>query len=322
MTFMPVAITEHVKEFSKTFLQISSACIPSKTILIREKDKPWFNNEIRKEIRIRDRLREKLFKSQNENNIIKYKKNRNMVNNMKKIAKEKFENNLDNFLLNNSSNPKMYWKIMKMLIKSKKGNYCIPPLHNSINDQNIDDIAYDDSDKCELLNKHVSSISKLNEENAILPQFDSKTNNIIHEIHIIENEIINVIQILDPNKATGPHKISHKMLKISPEEIAKPLLIIFNKSLQQRKYPSNWKSAHAIAIFKKGDTSLPSNYRPISLISCVGKLMERIVYKHVYNHLVNNNLIYKYQSGFLPQHSTVHQLLELHNSMLSTLEKK
>jgi hypothetical protein len=45
---------------------------------------------------------------------------------MKKVAKEKFENNLDNFLLSNSSNPKMYWKIMKMLIKSNKGNYCTP----------------------------------------------------------------------------------------------------------------------------------------------------------------------------------------------------
>jgi hypothetical protein len=56
-----------------------------------------------------------------------------------------------------------------------------------------------------------------------------------------------------------------EMLKISPEKITKPLVIIFNKSLQQSKYPSNWKSA----IFKKGDTSLPSNYRPISLISCV-----------------------------------------------------
>ena len=146
-------VDDMCEEFSKTFLQISSAYIPSKTILIREKDKPWFSNEIRKEIRIRDRLRKKLLKSQNENIIIKYKKQRNNVNNMKKIAKEKFENNLDNFLLNNSSNPKVYWKIMKMLIKSNKGNYCIPPLRKSINDQNIDDIAYDDSDKCELLNK-------------------------------------------------------------------------------------------------------------------------------------------------------------------------
>ena len=124
-------------------------------------------NEIRKEIRMRDRLRKKLLKSQNENNIIKYKKQRNKVNNMKKIAKEKFENTLDNFLSNNSSNPKMYW--------------------NSINDPNIDDIAYDDSDKCELLNKYFSSISKLDEENVTLPQFDSKTNNIIHEMHITEH---------------------------------------------------------------------------------------------------------------------------------------
>jgi hypothetical protein len=100
-----------------------------------------------------------------------------------------------------------------MLIKSNKGNYCIPPLQNSINDKNIDDIACDDSDKCELLNKYFSSISKLDEENVTLPQFDSKSNNIIHEIHITENEIIDVIQILDPNKATGPDKISNKMLK-------------------------------------------------------------------------------------------------------------
>jgi hypothetical protein len=49
-------------------------------------------------------------------------------------------------------------------------------------------------------------------------------------------------------------------------------------------------------------------------------LMERIVYKHVYNHLVNNSLIYKYQSGFLPKHSTVHQLLELFNSILKKHE--
>ena len=53
--------------------------------------------------------------------------------------------------------------------------------------------------KCELLNKYFSSISKLDEENVTLPQFDTKKN-IIHEIHITENEIIDVIQILDQTK--------------------------------------------------------------------------------------------------------------------------
>ena len=74
-----------------------------------------------------------------------------------------------------------------------------------------------------------------------------------------------------------------------------------------------------LGIFKKGDKSLPSNYRPISLISCVGKIMERVIYKYVLNHLM---LIYEYQSGFLPKYSTLHQLLEMYNCILNSLEKK
>ena len=109
------------------------------------------------------------------------------------------------------------------------------------------------------------------------------------------------------------------MLKLCPENIAVPLQIIFNKSLLQCKYPTSWKIAHVIAIFKKGDKSLPSNYRFISLISCVGKIMERVIYKYVFNHL---KLIYEYQSGFLPKYLTVHQLLEMYNCILNSLEKK
>jgi hypothetical protein len=59
------------------------------------------------------------------------------------------------------------------------------------------------------------------------------------------------------------------MLQVSPEKIAVPLRIIFNKSLEQYKYPKSWKKANGIPIFKKGNNSYPSNYRPISLISCV-----------------------------------------------------
>ena len=67
-------VDDMCEKFSNIFLQISIVCIPSKTILIREKEKPLFINEIRKEIRIRDRLKKKLLKSQNEINFIKYKK--------------------------------------------------------------------------------------------------------------------------------------------------------------------------------------------------------------------------------------------------------
>jgi hypothetical protein len=112
------------------------------------------------------------------------------------------------------------------------------------------------------------------------------------------------------------------MLQIAPEKIVEPLQIIFSKLLRQGKYLSSWTIAHVIAIIKKSDASSLSNYRPISLIGCIGKIMERVVYKNVYDYLVRNKLIYEYQSGFPPKHSTIHQLLELYNSILNSLEKK
>jgi signal recognition particle GTPase len=152
----------------------------------------------------KDRLRKNVFKFGRESDTLKYKKQRNKVNNMKKKAKENFESNLDNILLDNSSNPKTYWKIMKMLIKSNKGSNCIPPLRNTINDEHLDEMVYDDDKKCELLNKYFSLVSKLEEENIPVPPFESKTNDSITDIFVTASEIVAFIQILDLKKAGGP----------------------------------------------------------------------------------------------------------------------
>ena len=76
-------------------------------------------------------------------------------------------------------------------------------------------------------------------------------------------------------------------------------------------------------LYKKNEKHFPSNYRPISLLSCVGKVFERIIFKNIHNFLLDNSLIYDMQSGFLPNHSTVYQLLEIfHNICISREEKK
>ena len=69
-----------------------------------------------------------------------------------------------------------------------------------------------------------------------------------------------------------------------------------------------------MSLLKKGSPELPSNHRSVSLLSTVGKLMERVIFKHMYNFLHINGLIYKNQSGFLPGHSTVYQLLDIYPS--------
>ncbi len=114
--------------------------------------------------------------------------------------------------------------------------------------------------------------------------------------------------------------ISHRMLKQVYSSISKPLLILFNRSFRESCFPSKWKKANVIPLFKKGSPHTPSNYRPISLLSCVGKVMERIMFKHIYNHLHSNNLIFERQSGFLPGHSTVYQLIDIHHQICQALD--
>ena len=119
------------------------------------------------------------------------------------------------------------------------------------------EFTYYDETKCDLLNKYFSFISKL--PNAALPDIELKTNYNISDFNVSVEDISDLIQILHPNKASGQDVTSYKMLRLCPNKIALPLQIIFNKSLQQSKYPTNWKLAHVIAVFQKGDSSLPSN---------------------------------------------------------------
>ena len=105
---------------------------------------------------------------------------------------------------------------------------------------------------------------------------------------VSEQDILDMISTLDANKAVGPDIISNKMFISVKVQISKPLCMLFNKSLHQNSFPTDWKSAHVIPLFKAGDKSFPYNYRPVSLLSCVSKHLEKIVFKHIFNHLQGN----------------------------------
>ena len=110
------------------------------------------------------------------------------------------------------------------------------------------------------------------------------------------------------------------MLRGVSKSISKPLCILMNRSFEEGIFPDIWKIANVIPIFKKGDKSQPSNYRPVALLSCIGKLQERIVFKNMYNFLLDNNLLYKYQSGFLPHHSTVFQFIDIFHNICQAFD--
>ena len=298
--------------FTTTFLNLIKQCIPEKTVTIRPKDKPWFDSALRNKIRLRNRARNKAFKTQNTSDMKKFKKLRNEVNNMKKIAIANYYNNIETNLIESSAkSSKLYWKLLKNVFKIKTKTE-IPPLQN-IDEHGNAHIIYNDIDKVESLNNYFASISCLVGDEPALPEFSLLCTDVLDKIEIFEQDISDVISTLQVNKAIGPDNISHKMLKETIHSVSVPLCLLFNRSLRECVFPKQWKSANVLPLFKNGDPSVLSNYRPVSLLSCVGKIMERVMFKYVYNYFHSNDLFYKYQAGFLPGHSTVYQLIEMYD---------
>ena len=102
--------------------------------------------------------------------------------------------------------------------------------------------------------------------------------------------------------------------------ISYPLSTLLNLSLSSSKVPQAWKEANVTPVFKKDDPSDCKNYRPISLLSTLGKVMEIIVHKHVFNFLNANSVITSLQSGFVPGDSTVNQLVAICNTFSKALD--
>ena len=311
--------------FTNTITEFMQQCVPSKEVTIRRSDKPWYDSVIRLYSRRRDRQKAKAITTKRTDDWAKYKHLRNKVNNLKTHAKEKFINNMENIVTEaNKSNPKLHWKILKQCTKSNKQPEGIPPLKN-VSNTTEETFYFKDEDKCNCLNDYFVSVSTTDQtinDKTTLPECTLKTNSTFVNLNITEYEILDTIGTLDTNKAVGEDKISHTVLKNTMKSISKPLTLLFNKSLNECNFPDLWKVATVVPIFKKGDTNLASNYRPICLLSCVGKLMERVVFKHLYNYLTVNELIYKLQSGFLRGHSTVYQLIDLYNQICQGLDEK
>ena len=100
-----------------------------------------------------------------------------------------------------------------------------------------------------------------------------------------------------------------QVLKEMAEELSPSLALIFSASLQQGKIPQDWRKALITPLFKKGDQTNPTNYRPVSLTSICCKLLEHIIHSNVMSHLNAHNIISDNQYGFHKRRSVELQLI-------------
>ena len=133
----------------------------------------------------------------------------------------------------------------------------------------------------------------------------------IENVSLNESKIKLILKSLNPNKSHGWDKISIRMIKMCGPALAKPLFTIYKNCLDKGKFPSIWKKANVLPIYKKDIKHLAQNYRPISLLPIFGKILEKIIFDDLYAHFFDNNIISDKQSGFRKGDSTIKQLLSI-----------
>ena len=129
-----------------------------------------------------------------------------------------------------------------------------------------------------------------------------------------------ILKSLPVGKAPGPDGLSNRIIRELAVEISLHICSLFNQSLHNGEVPDCFKEANVSPIFKGGDPTVVSNHRPISLLSNLDKSLERLVFKYLYNHFLDNNILSSFQSGFTPGDSTVNQLTYLYNTFCHALD--
>ena len=136
---------------------------------------------------------------------------------------------------------------------------------------------------------------------------------------LCEDEVYNVLLNIDPSKAFGPDGLPTILLKTCARELTPSHCALLNLSLAEGKLPTKWKDALVIPVHEKGKKEDVTNYKPISLLCVVSKVLEQCIFKHFKDFL--RPLFVNAQHGFLQGRSTVTQLLAFYHEIGQSLDK-
>ena len=151
------------------------------------------------------------------------------------------------------------------------------------------------------------------EELSNLPQFSLCEVPLCPVVFFDPEDISDRLKNLDGNKSIGPDAVNPYVLKQCYSSFSLPLSLLFQKSYNDGIVPSSWKLANITPVHKSGSRLCTNNYRGISLLSVLYKIMERIIGHHIMNHLLLNNLSSKHQHGFVRHLSTTTRIYGHYN---------
>ena len=298
--------------------KLSTKFIPTRTVTIRVRNKPWMTSELHKLARTKRRLFNAAKKSRNPEDWQRYKSARNQCTLAFRKRKSAYFRQERTKLENEIDGSFKWWQKAKKLARISTPNEQIPDL---LVDGKVADTPLE---KANLLAQFFARQCTDNSGSgtrcgapyplrADHPSFDFPP--------ISSDTVLRRLQRLPIHKSTSDTYLTNRFLRECAPFLANSLSFLFNLSLNTSTFPNEWKQAIIVPIFKRrGSPQDPSNYRPVSLLPAIGKLFDAIQSQRLLHYLVSNKLISDHQYGFLPGRSTVMQLVYVIDRFLRALE--
>lgn len=308
-----------IETFSKICEKHTTKSFPpkkSKKVTIK---KPWVTKGILKSINRKQKLYYKHIHVPSRKNEQAYKRFRNKLNVVLRESKRQY---LANLIERNRSSLCKTWKIVNEILGRSYTSKL--PTFIELKDKKLED----HKEIANAFNHYFSNIGVSISKNIhgsskhFTDFLSSKTSASAFFDPTSESEIVEIVKEMKCKTSCGHDGLSSKFIKQIIHYIARPLSFVFNQSLCSGKVPAPLKLAKVIPVYKKNNKHLIENYRPISLLPIFSKIIERIVYKRLYNYLSENDLLIKEQFGFRPSFSTEAALLHTLEQIISSIERK
>ena len=289
---------------------------------LKGKPAPWLSIELKKLMTKRNSLLRKFRKTKEKQDILLYKQKRNEVNEALRQAKLKYSQSL---LEENQNKPESLWRVIKSFYPAKS------PSYSTSQSFEVDGQLL--TDAVEILNafcKHFTDIVSCLKQKAfplsnltwrVTSDIASRTDGIFKFQLVSVSEVHRILKSLKCSKSVEVDNLPSRLLKDSASAIALPLTYIINLSLKSGLVPTEWKSAKIAPIHKTGSRSNMDNYRPISVLPTISKVLERVVHRQLMNYLSEQKLLSEDQYGFRPKMSTELVSVKLIDDVRSEVDK-
>ena len=270
--------------------------IPHRKYQVKSHSSPWFSAACAAAIVHRNHFFRLHQREKSSDSEVKFRQASNRCKRVLEAAKLAYANKTKESITSQKLGSRDFWWIANSVLN--KGKSAIPPLFNG------PEVLSSASDKAKLFAENCSLNSSLDDSGVSLPVFPSRTNLKLHNISITPNCIPVVV------------------LKNCEPELSYILAELFNKCLKESSFPDCWKVSSVVPVFKNvGERSTAKNYRPVSLLSVVSKVFEKLVNNRIVDHLEKCSLFSDFQCGFRSSRSTADLLTVVSDRIARTLNR-